>query len=31
MIWSASVVLPDDSGPNTSMTRPRGTPPIPNA
>src|SRR5580704_15639710 len=27
----ASVVLPDDSGPNTSMTRPRGKPPTPSA
>ena len=26
---SASVVLPDDSGPKISMTRPRGTPPMP--
>ncbi len=26
---SASVVLPDDSGPKTSTTRPRGKPPIP--
>ena len=31
MIWSASVVLPLDSGPYTSMTRPRGTPPMPSA
>ena len=28
---SASVVLPDDSGPKISTTRPRGTPPIPSA
>ena len=27
----ASVVFPDDSGPNISMIRPRGTPPIPSA
>src|ERR1035438_5090 len=27
----ARVVLPDDSGPKTSTTRPRGNPPIPNA
>src|SRR5664280_3683959 len=26
-----SVVLPDDSGPNTSVTRPRGIPPTPSA
>src|SRR5918997_554173 len=26
-----SVVLPDDSGPNTSTMRPRGTPPTPSA
>src|SRR5665811_1521792 len=26
-----SVVLPDDSGPNTSVTRPRGMPPTPSA
>src|ERR1700739_2026739 len=25
------VVLPDDSGPNTSITRPRGNPPTPSA
>ncbi len=24
MMWSASVVLPDDSGPKISTTRPRG-------
>ena len=29
MIWSEMVVLPEDSGPKTSMTRPRGTPPTP--
>ena len=29
MICSASVVLPDDSGPKISITRPRGTPPMP--
>ncbi len=29
--WSASVVLPDDSGPKISMTRPRGRPPTPSA
>ena len=28
---SASVVLPDDSGPKISMTRPRGRPPTPSA
>ena len=28
MTCSASVVLPEDSGPKISMTRPRGTPPI---
>src|SRR5580700_8804284 len=28
---SVMVVLPDDSGPNTSITRPRGKPPTPNA
>ena len=28
---NASVVLPDDSGPNTSIILPLGTPPIPNA
>ena len=31
MICSVSVVLPDDSGPKISMTRPRGTPPMPSA
>src|SRR5215510_1723573 len=31
MACSASVVLPLDSGPNTSMTRPRGNPPTPKA
>src|SRR5712691_7347899 len=29
--WSASVVLPDDSGPKISTTRPRGSPPMPSA
>src|SRR5258706_13752352 len=29
--WRASVVLREDSGPNTSITRPRGTPPTPSA
>src|SRR5258707_176898 len=29
--WTDSVVLPDDSGPKISMTRPRGTPPTPRA
>src|SRR5579871_2736324 len=28
---SASVVLPDDSGPKISITRPRGRPPMPSA
>src|SRR3954451_12494507 len=28
---SATVVLPEDSGPKTSMTRPRGSPPMPRA
>src|ERR1700691_3204964 len=28
---SVMVVLPDDSGPNTSITRPRGKPPTPSA
>ena len=28
---SAMVVLPDDSGPKTSITRPRGNPPTPSA
>src|SRR5215213_4639535 len=28
-MWSASVVLPEDSGPKISMTRPRGMPPTP--
>jgi hypothetical protein len=31
MTCSASVVLPDDSGPKISTTRPRGTPPMPSA
>ena len=31
MTCSASVVLPDDSGPKTSTTRPRGKPPMPMA
>src|SRR5262245_11046294 len=31
MMCSAKVVLPDDSGPNTSITRPRGKPPAPSA
>src|SRR3984885_14317418 len=31
MMASVSVVLPDDSGPNISMTRPRGMPPTPSA
>ncbi len=31
MIWSESVVLPDDSGPKISTTRPRGMPPTPRA
>src|SRR5450830_1018648 len=30
-MWRATVVLPDDSGPNISITLPRGTPPTPNA
>src|SRR5918998_961332 len=29
--WYSSVVLPDDSGPNTSTMRPRGRPPTPRA
>jgi hypothetical protein len=29
MICSVIVVLPDDYGPNISITRPRGTPPTP--
>src|SRR3954453_13285556 len=29
--WYSSVVLPDDSGPNTSTIRPRGMPPTPSA
>src|SRR6059036_2430202 len=29
--WSASVVLPEDSGPKISVTRPRGRPPTPSA
>ncbi|EKD55648.1 MAG: hypothetical protein ACD_59C00083G0001 [uncultured bacterium] len=29
IMWNASVVLPDDSGPYISTMRPRGTPPIP--
>src|SRR5208282_4118862 len=29
--WRAMVVLPEDSGPNTSTTRPRGKPPTPSA
>src|SRR5580692_10733106 len=31
MTWSVMVVLPEDSGPKTSMTRPRGKPPTPRA
>jgi hypothetical protein len=31
MTWSARVVLPDDSGPKISTTRPRGNPPTPKA
>src|SRR6266404_4266369 len=31
MTCSASVVLPDDSGPYTSTMRPRGSPPVPSA
>ena len=31
MTWSVSVVFPEDSGPNTSMIRPRGRPPTPSA
>jgi hypothetical protein len=31
MIWSDSVVLPEDSGPKISTTRPRGIPPTPRA
>ena len=31
MAWMASVVLPDDSGPKISMTRPLGYPPTPSA
>ena len=31
MTCSAMVVLPDDSGPKISITRPRGTPPTPSA
>src|SRR6267142_5298877 len=31
MTWSARVVLPEDSGPKTSTTRPRGKPPTPRA
>src|ERR1700679_1280309 len=31
MICSVMVVLPEDSGPKISTTRPRGTPPTPNA
>ena len=31
MTCSASVVLPDDSGPKISVTRPRGSPPMPRA
>ena len=31
MIVRVSVVLPDDSGPKTSTTRPRGNPPTPSA
>src|ERR1700736_841243 len=30
-VWSASVVLPEDSGPKISTTRPRGRPPTPSA
>src|SRR6266849_11129148 len=31
IVCSMSVVLPDDSGPKISMTRPRGSPPTPSA
>src|SRR6516225_5157711 len=31
MTWRDSVVLPDDSGPKISTTRPRGMPPMPSA
>ncbi len=31
MMASVSVVLPEDSGPKISMTRPRGMPPTPSA
>src|SRR5580704_14366173 len=31
MTWSVIVVLPEDSGPKTSTTRPRGKPPTPKA
>ena len=31
IICSVIVVLPEDSGPKISITRPRGTPPTPNA
>src|SRR6201994_3904395 len=31
MICSVMVVLPEDSGPKISITRPRGTPPTPSA
>src|ERR1700753_2400406 len=31
MIWRVMVVLPEDSGPKTSITRPRGKPPTPRA
>ena len=31
MTWRESVVLPEDSGPKISTTRPRGMPPIPSA
>ncbi len=31
MMWRASVVFPEDSGPKISVTRPLGIPPIPNA
>ena len=31
MIWMARVDLPADSAPKTSVTRPRGIPPMPNA
>src|SRR3989442_1318519 len=31
IVCSMSVVFPDDSGPKISMTRPRGSPPVPSA